>query len=109
MCNECDSFLLDCGSPTCLTGDEIPEKQWLSHKGKRLPQPKKVEGFEKLTTEQQELFTAFLDRFYRGWEFPEEHCPVNVAATWDEGSGNYLRVDFKDGMWLHVKDPRTWY
>ncbi|WP_242833094.1 hypothetical protein [Desulfosporosinus acidiphilus] len=58
---------------------------------------------------QQQLLESFLDNFYKRWSYSERHIPVKVAATWDKGSGNYVKVDFEDGMWLHVKDSNTWY
>ncbi|AFM43000.1 hypothetical protein Desaci_4138 [Desulfosporosinus acidiphilus SJ4] len=109
MCDGCDTFPLGCGSPECLTGEENLAKKFMSYKGDRLTNPESVKGFEKLTNDQQQLFESFLSNFYKRWEYPERHIPVNVAATWDKSSGKYLRVDFKDGQWFHVKGPNTWY
>ncbi|MCB8818661.1 hypothetical protein [Desulfosporosinus shakirovi] len=109
MCNGCDSFPCSCGSPVCLTGEANEAEKWVSYKGDSLTNPRSVKGFKKLSKEQQLLFESFLDRFYKSWSYPEKHIPVKVAAKWDKGNGHYLRVDFKDGMWLHVKNASTWY
>lgn len=54
------------------------------------------------------MFSEFLANFYQAWEFPERHIPISVRPAYDEGVGEYLRVEF-DQMWLHVKSPTVWF
>lgn len=85
------------------------EDKWLSSKGVKLKAPNEVRGFEKLSNSSRQIFESFLKSFYKAWEYPEEHIPIRVAIKKDAANGVYLRVDFKDGTWLHVKGPNTWY
>jgi len=85
------------------------ENEWLTSKGVKLKKPLEVRGYEKLGASTKKIFELFLKNFYKAWEAPEEHIPVRVALKKDAANGSYLKVDFKDGTWLHVKGPNTWY
>lgn len=85
------------------------EDDWVSYKGDKLIQPKDVKGFNKLLDSNKQLFELFLKNFYRAWEYPENHVPINVFFKKDKINGDYLRVDFKDNEWYHVKGPNTWF
>lgn len=71
-----------------------------------------VKGFDKLTKEQQALF---IDTYKRhnsivGNEYKEEWQPVKVAWVEEKPSKySYLRVEFKNGNWLHYTQKREWY
>ena len=77
--------------------------EWISYKGDKLTPPEKVKGYSKLSEKNMKIFAAFLENFYKVWEFPEDHQPVKVTFV-----KTYLRVDF-NGEWLHVTGPNTWY
>lgn len=83
-------------------------EKWTSYKGDVLAKPENVKGYSKLSEECKKLFAAFLENFYKAWEYPEEHMPTKVCFKKDRSNSGYLRVDFKD-MWLHVKGPNVWY
>lgn len=82
--------------------------KWISYKGDKLTPPEQVKGYSKLTEENKKLFTAFLENFYKVWEYPEDHIPVKVVLKKDKDNGTYLRTDF-NGEWYHVKNATTWY
>jgi len=71
-----------------------------------------VKGFDKLTPVQQSLF---IDTYKKhnslvGSEYKEEWQPVKVA--WVEESPSrysYLKVEFKNGDWLHYTQKGDWY
>lgn len=65
---------------------------------------KKIKNYNKLGANTKKALDIFLKRFYSAWEFPEEHTPIAV----NKGKG-FLRVDLKDGSWLHVKPNGEWY
>ena len=64
-----------------------------------------VKGFNKLSDADKELFKKFCERFYRAWEYPEEHAPVKIEKM----DSRYLKVTLKDGMWLHITKNCEWY
>jgi len=68
-----------------------------------LIKPSAVKGYKNLSLENRKLIEDFLEKYYRVYEYPEEHQPVSVK----KGEG-YLRVNFKN-YWLHVIDKNTWY
>jgi hypothetical protein len=71
-----------------------------------------VEGFNKLTPEQQNLFIATYKRHNSivGSEYKEEWQPVKVAWVEEKPSQySYLKVDFKNGQWLHYTQKGDWY
>jgi hypothetical protein len=68
----------------------------------------KVRGYQNLSEHDKKTFAEFLANFYRAWEFPEKHIPISVKPAYDEGAGEYLRVEFNE-MWLHVKSPTVWF
>lgn len=70
---------------------------------KNLKQPNQVKGYKNLTKENQGLFEAFLSKYYKGYEYPEDHQPIGVKTE-----NGYLKVTFEN-YWLHVKDQNTWY
>ena len=84
------------------------EYKWTNFKGDALVKPEEVKGYDELIDSHKELFAAFLNNYYKGWEYPEDHMPLKVTFKSDNDAGNYLRVDFKD-CWLHVKNQNTWY
>jgi len=85
----------------------LSREKIISYKGDVLTGPAKVDGYERLTTEQKTLFTKFLHNFYGAWEFPENHLPVKIKHVPDEI--DYLRVDFEKGGWLHIITPWQWF
>lgn len=85
------------------------QKDWVSYKGDQLKRPEDIEGFNILTDEQKTLFQSFLSNFYNRWEFPERHIPISVRFENSKKDGNYLRVEFESGDWLHVKSSSIWY
>lgn len=62
-----------------------------------------VKGFKELSDTHQKIFSDFLHNWYKRWEYPERHQPLQVALKRDRGAGMYLRVDMSDGDWYHVK------
>lgn len=66
----------------------------------------KVKGFNKLTPGQQKLFieTYKLHNSIQGSEYKEDYVPVSVK--WENG---YLKVVFKNGIWLHYTQKGEWY
>lgn len=73
---------------------------------------KKVKGFNELTLEQQKLFieTYKFHNSIVGTDYKEGWVPVKVK--WIEKSPSrysYLRVEFKNGDWLHYTQKKEWY
>jgi len=68
-----------------------------------------VKGFKKLSNDYKILFSEFMENFLNRWEYPENHIPFKVRLKNDKSNGTYLRVDFVDGDWLHVKSASCWY
>lgn len=64
----------------------------------------KVKGFSKLNDADKELFKRFCTRFYKAWEYPEDHAPIKVQRA-----DGYLKVVLNDGDWLHVLGNGDWY
>jgi hypothetical protein len=79
--------------------------KWVSHKGDILTEPCNVEGYNSLDINNKKIFEAFLKRYYKYWEYPENHMPIKVVYMSKE---KYLKVLFND-TWLHVVDAYTWY
>jgi hypothetical protein len=71
-----------------------------------------VKGFNKLTPEQQKLFIETYKRHNSivGTEYKAEWQPVKVAWVEEKPSKySYLRVEFKNGNWLHYTQKGEWY
>lgn len=72
-----------------------------------------VEGFCKLSPMQQKLFieTYKIHNSIVGTDYKEGWRPIKVR--WVENKENnkysYLRVDFKNGDWLHYTQNKDWY
>lgn len=72
----------------------------------------KVKGFDNLTKEQQSLF---IDTYKRhnsivGSKYKESWQPIKVAWVKEKPSQySYLKVDFKNGQWLHYTQRGDWY
>ncbi len=64
----------------------------------------KIKGFKKLTKEQQELFASTYAEHLASVENKERWEAVSV--TWE---GNYLKVTFRNGEWLHYTKSGLWY
>nr|WP_302416386.1 hypothetical protein [uncultured Romboutsia sp.] len=72
---------------------------------------KNVEGYYNLSDSDSIIFQKFCSKFYGIWEFPYKVAPVKVSRV-EEGNINYLRVDLKDGDWLHIVNNNgniEWY
>lgn len=69
----------------------------------------KVKGFNKLTPEQQELFINTYKRHNscHGYEYKEDYIPVSVK--WIQSNLSYLKVVFRNGIWLHYTQRGEWY
>ncbi|MEY7998645.1 hypothetical protein AB8U03_00265 [Clostridium sp. Mt-5] len=67
--------------------------------------PESVKGFNKLDAADKELFKRFCTRFYKAWEYPEDHAPIKISRM-DE---KYLKVTLNDGDWLHIMKNGDWY
>jgi hypothetical protein len=70
-----------------------------------------VEGFDQLTQEQQELFKSTYKEHnsIAGTEYKKGWIPIKVQ--WVEEKPikySYLKVDFKNGDWLHYT-KKGWY
>lgn len=63
-----------------------------------------ISGYVNLDIKDKKLFNYFLQRFYKAWEYPEDHEPIAVKVQ-----KGFLRVDLSDGSWLHVKSNGEWY
>lgn len=63
-----------------------------------------ISGYGKLDIKDKKLFDYFLRKFYRAWKYPEDHEPISVKVQ-----KGFLRVDLRDGSWLHVKPNGEWY
>lgn len=73
--------------------------------------PLEVEGYKKLTPEQQEHYKDFIINFFNGWglETREDIKPLEVKHI---GIENYTRVDFKRNKkreWYHLLSNGEWY
>lgn len=66
--------------------------------------PEKVKGYSKLNSEGKELFRRFCEKFYKAWEYPEDHEPIKI-----EKAKEYLKVTLSDGDWLHILKNGSWY
>lgn len=82
--------------------------EWINCRGDVLTLPEEVAGYNKLNENHRKLFREFLKKFYKAWEYPENHLPVKVAFKKDKVDGAYLKVDFND-EWYHIKGPTNWY
>lgn len=73
----------------------------------------KVNGFKKLTPEQQELFKNTYKRHNscHGSDYKDEWIPVSVKWIVDNVDNYYsfLKVVFKNGEWLHYTKRQEWY
>ncbi|WP_195250931.1 hypothetical protein [Romboutsia sp. 1001713B170207_170306_H8] len=70
-----------------------------------------VEGYYDLNDIDAFIFEKFCEKFYDVWEFPQKVAPVRIFRV-EECNLNYLRVDLKDGDWLHIINDRgkiEWY
>lgn len=65
---------------------------------------KNIKGYNQITGNAKKVFDYFLAKFYKAWEFPEDHTPISVKVQ-----KGFLRVDLNDGSWLHVKPNGEWY
>ena len=71
-----------------------------------------VKGFDKLTPVQQSLFIETYKRHNSivGSDYKEGWIPVKVAWVEEKPSQySYLKVDFKNGQWLHYTQRGDWY
>lgn len=41
--------------------------------------PEKVKRFNKLNAADKDLFKRVCTRFYKAWEYPEDHVPVKIS------------------------------
>ncbi len=74
-----------------------------------LKKAEEVKGFNKLPDACKEIFSDFLNNWYKRWDHPERHQPLQVALKCDRGAGTYLRVDMSDGNWYHVKSATIFF
>lgn len=65
----------------------------------------KVKGYSKLGTSDKELFKKFCARFYKAWEYPEDHEPIKVERM----DAKYLKVTLNDSTWLHINKFGIWF
>ncbi|WP_029453172.1 hypothetical protein [Clostridium algidicarnis] len=67
---------------------------------------KSIKGFNKLTTQQQELFLKIYTKHQSilGASAKVEYTPISVKL--EDG---YFRTTFKNKQWLHYKFNGTWY
>jgi hypothetical protein len=71
-----------------------------------------VEGFNKLTPEQQNLFirTYKFHNSIQGHEYKEDYIPISVRWIEENPSRkSYLKVVFRNGIWLHYTQKCDWY
>lgn len=76
---------------------------------KNLKLAQDVSGYSTLPDTDKQTFEAFLPRFYAGFEHPERWVPVSVRSDHDKANDEFLRIEFENEEWLHVKDSETWY
>lgn len=72
----------------------------------------KVKGFNKLTSDQQQLFIDIykVHNSIVGNDYKDGWKPLKVKWVKDNPDKySYLRVDFKNGDWLHYLINKTWY
>ena len=73
----------------------------------------KVKGFNKLTPEQQELFTSTYEghNSIHGTDYKEDWIPVSVKWIEDkkDNRNSHLKVVFRNGIWLHYTQSGKWY
>jgi len=72
---------------------------------------KNVEGYYDLNDIDALIFEKFCRKFYEVWEFPSKVAPIKVYKVLEK-SLKYLKVDLKDGDWLHVVNNNgniEWY
>lgn len=69
----------------------------------------KVKGFNRLTPEQQQLFIGIykVHNSGQGLDYKDGYVPMSVK--WIKGRPSYLKVVFKNGIWLHYSQNGTWY
>lgn len=65
----------------------------------------KVKGYRKLNDKDKGLFKKFCEKFYKAWEYPEDHAPVKIERM----DSKYLKVILNDGDWLQVLNDGSWY
>ncbi|RMD04935.1 hypothetical protein D9O40_00880 [Clostridium autoethanogenum] len=63
-----------------------------------------VKGYSKLDAKDKELFGRFYQKFYKAWEYPEDHKPISISRA-----KGYLKVTLNDGDWLHILKDGSWY
>lgn len=71
-----------------------------------------VKGFNELTKEQQKLFISTYKRHNSlvGTDYKAGWQPIKVAWVKEKPSKySYLKVDFKNGQWLHYTQKCDWY
>ena len=66
--------------------------------------PEEVKGYNNLDDKEKEVFKRFCARFYKAWEYPEDHAPLKIQRA-----RKYLRVTLNDGDWLHILKNGEWY
>ncbi|QXE19507.1 hypothetical protein [Clostridium sp. 001] len=64
-----------------------------------------VKGYSKLDAKDKELFGRFYQKFYKAWEYPEDHAPTSIKRM----DSKYLKVVLSDGDWLHILKDGSWY
>lgn len=73
----------------------------------------KVKGFKRLTAEQQQLFTGIykVHNSGQGLDHKEGYTPISVKWVEDKkySRHSFLKVVFKNGIWLHYSQNWTWY
>ncbi len=65
----------------------------------------KVKGYNKLNDSGKELFKVFCEKFYKAWEYPEDHKPIKIEKM----DSKHLKVSLNDGDWLHISKDGSWY
>lgn len=65
-----------------------------------------VKGYTKLTEAQQKLFREIyrLHNSCQGTDYKADWTPTSVKAM-----KTYLKVTFKNGVWLHYLPDMTWF
>lgn len=64
-----------------------------------------VKGFSKLNDADKKLFRWFCEKFYKAWEYSEDHAPTSIKRM----DSKYLKVVLSDGDWLHILKDGSWY
>lgn len=72
--------------------------------GIKLFNSNEVKGYKNLGKGDKEAFRIFCDKFYKAWEYPEDHKPISISRA-----KGYLRVTLNDGDWLHILKDGSWY